>query len=142
MTTETNKALVRRFFNEVVNSGRINAMDEIMSSDFVSHEALPPGISSGREGAKQLFSMLRSAFPDLHVVIEDEIAEGDKVVVRVKFLGTHQGDFMGFQPTGRSISYAVIDILRIADGLIVEHWAVSDDLGLMQQLSGETSKEE
>lgn len=139
MSIEANKALVHRLFEEVVNAGELSAMDEILAPDFVSHEELPPGIPSGREGAKQLFSMLRSAFPDLHATIEDEIAEGDKVVARLTFSGTHQGEFMEIAPTGRRVAYAVIDILRIADGQVVEHWALSDALGLMQQLSGEAA---
>ena len=134
MSTEANKALVRRFFDEVVNRDNLSAMDEFLAPQFVSHEELPPGIPSGREGAKQLFSMLRSSFPDLQVTIEDQIAEGDKVVARVTFSGTHQGEFMGIPPTGRRVAYPVIDILRIAEGQVVEHWAVADMLGLMQQM--------
>ena len=139
MSTEANKALIRRFFEEVVNRGELDAMDRFLAPEFISHEELPPGIPSGREGAKQLFSMLRSAFPDLRATTEDEIAEGDKVVARVTFSGTHQGDFMGVPATGRRVAYAVIDILRIAEGQVVEHWAVADMLGLMQQLSGESA---
>ncbi len=134
MSSEANKAVVRRLFDEVVNRGNLSAADELFTDDFVSHEELPPEVPPGREGVKQLFSMLRSAFPDLHAAIKDELVEGDKVVVRSTFSGTHQGEFMGIPATGRRMQYAVIDILRIRDGKVAEHWGVSDTLSLMQQL--------
>lgn len=133
MTTETNKALARRLF-EAVNRGELAVFDEILAPGFATHEELPPGIPSGREGARQLFSLLRGAFPDLRATIEDEIAEGDRVVVRATFSGTHRGEFMGLPATDRRMAYAVVDIFRVVDGEVVEHWGVSDMLGLMQKL--------
>lgn len=109
-------------------------MDQFLSPDFFSHEALPPGTPQGRAGAKQLFGMLRKVFPDLEATIEDEIAEGDKVVVRVTFSGTQQGEFLGIPPTGRRVAYGVMDIFRISDGQVVEHWGIADMHSLMQQL--------
>jgi hypothetical protein len=81
-----------------------------------------------------LFSSLHAAFPDLHIDVEDMIAEGDKVVARVTASGTHQGEFMGIAPTGNRVEFSAIDIARIAEGKIVEHWSNSDQLGMMQQL--------
>jgi steroid delta-isomerase-like uncharacterized protein len=133
MSTD-NKMLFRQFIEEVANQGNIAAIDELLVPNFISHEELPPGIPAGREGAKVLFTMLRSAFPDLQVAIEDQIAEEDKVVARTTWRGTHPGEFLGIPPTGKPVKYAVIDIVRIAEGKIVEHWAVVDMLGLMQQL--------
>ncbi len=131
--TADNKALNRRFVEEVINQGNIEAIDELIDPGVVDH-AVPPGFPTGREGAKQFFAMMRSAFPDLHLTIEDMIAEGDKVVMRSTWSGTHQGEFMGISATGRRVTVSAIDISRVADGRIVEHWEQSDALGLMQQL--------
>ena len=135
MESEANKTIIRGFFQKVINAGNLDIMDQVLSPDFFSHEALPPGIPPGREGAKQLFGMLRNAFPDLQATIEDEIAEGDKVVVRVTFSGTQQGEFMGKPPTGRRVTYGVVDIFRISDEQVVEHWGVADIVSLMQQIT-------
>lgn len=131
--TEDNKALNRRFVEEVINQGNIEAIDELLDPGVVDHAA-PPGFPTGREGAKQFFAMMRSAFPDLHLTIEDMIAEGDKVVMRSTWSGTHQGEFMGIPATGKRVTVSAIDISRVADGRMVEHWEQFDALGLMQQL--------
>ena len=134
MSTEQNKAVFRQMVEEIFNKGNISLFDEIVAPDFIEHEELPPGIPEGREGAKVLFTQLRSAFPDFNAEIEDLIADGDRVVVRMRWTGTHQGDFMGIPATGKSISIEVIDIVRIADGKFVEHWGIMDNMGMMQQL--------
>jgi predicted ester cyclase len=134
MSTEQNKALVRRLMEEVFNRGNTRLIDELFAPDFVEHEELPPGIPSGSEGVKQLSTMFRSALPDFKVTLDDMIAEGDKVVVRSTWIGTHKGEFMGIAPTGKSVSFGVIDIVRIAGGKFVEHWGQMDNLSMMQQL--------
>src|SRR5262245_43394849 len=103
MSSEENKALTRRFYQEVWNKGNLDAVAELLTSDFVDHAA-PPGFAPGREGAKQVFSMYRSAFPDFRLAIEDLIAEDDKVVARWVTQGTHQGELMGIPPTGKLAS--------------------------------------
>ena len=108
--------------------------DEFLAPDFVEHEELPPGMPSGREGVKQMTAMMRSAFPDFKATIDDMVAEGDKVVLRMTWKGTHKGEFMGVRPTGKSVSFGVIDIIRIAGGKFVEHWGQMDSMGMMQQL--------
>ncbi len=133
MSTEQNKALVRRL-EEVFNRGNISLVDELFAPDFVEHEELPPGIPPGREAVKQLTTMFRSAFPDFKATIDDIVAEGDKVVIRQTWSGTHKGEFMGVPPTGKSVSFGVIDIVRIAGGKLVEHWGQMDMMGMMQQL--------
>jgi len=133
MSTEQNKALVRRL-EEVFNRGNISLVDELFAPDFVEHEELPPGIPPGREAVKQLTTMFRSAFPDFKATIDDIVAEGDKVVIRQTWSGTHKGEFMGVPPTGKSVSFGVIDIIRIAGGKFVEHWGQMDMMGMMQQL--------
>ena len=133
MSAVDNKALVRRFVDEVQSGGNIDLIDEVCSPGFVNHSA-PPGIPADREGIKILTAMFRGAFPDSHFTIEDMVAEGDKVVTRKTFHGTHEGEFMGMPPSGRAVSMGLIDIVRISDGRVVEHWSVGDSLGMMQQL--------
>jgi steroid delta-isomerase-like uncharacterized protein len=139
---EDNKALVWRFVDEVQSRGNIDLIDEICSPEFVNHSA-PPGIPADREGVKAVTAMFRGAFPDSYFTVEDMMAEGDKVATRKTFHGTQEGEFMGIPPSGRSVSMGLIDIVRISDGRVVEHWSMGDSLGLMQQLgvipSGEIS---
>ena len=129
MSTEQNKAIVRQMVEEIFNRGNISRLDEFMAPDFVEHEELPPGMD-----VKQMTMMLRSAFPDFKATIDDLIAEGDKVVIRQTWSGTQKGEFMGVPPTGKSVSFGVIDIIRVAGGKFVEHWGQMDSMGLMQQL--------
>jgi steroid delta-isomerase-like uncharacterized protein len=133
MSTEENKALVRRFVDEAQSRGNVDAIDELCSPEFVNHSA-PPGVPSNREGIKQVTAMFRQAFPDSYFTVEDMVAEGDKVATRKTFHGTHQGEFMGISPTGHQVSIGLIDIVRIADGKVVEHLSMGDNLGMMQQL--------
>ncbi|HWI45710.1 MAG TPA: ester cyclase [Rubrobacter sp.] len=99
MSADENKALVRRFVDEVQSRGNIDALDEICSPEFVNHSA-PPGVPSNCEGVKQLTAMFRQAFPDSYFTVEDMMAEGDKVATRRTFHGSHQGEFMGIPPAG------------------------------------------
>jgi len=133
MTTEANKASARRFVDEVVNRGNLALIDELLAPDFVDHSA-SPGVPPNREGAKTFFAMLRGAFPDLHVKVEDQIAEGDKVVQRTTAHGTMKGEFAGMPPSGKSATWQAIHILRFENGKTVEHWVVQDQLGMLQQL--------
>jgi predicted ester cyclase len=133
MSTESNKALVRHLVEEVQNRGNIAAVDEIAAPTFVNHSA-PPGMPADREGVKQVTLLFRRAFPDGAMTVEDMIAEGDLVATRKTFRGTHQGEFMGIAPTGRHVAIGLIDIVRVVDGRVVEHWNVVDNLGLLQQL--------
>ena len=134
MAVEQNKALFRRFVEEVFNKGDVSTIDEFLAPNFVEREELPPGTPSGREGVKQLTMMFRTAFPDFNVSIDDMIAEGDKIVARTTWSGTQKGEFMGIPPSGKRVSFNVIDIIRISDGKGVEHWGVMDSSAMMQQL--------
>jgi steroid delta-isomerase-like uncharacterized protein len=134
MATEQDKALVRRFVEEIFNQGNMRLADEIVAPDFVEHEQLPPGIPNGREGVKAMTSMMRSAFPDFKATIEDILADGDKVVIRMTWSGSHKGEFMGIPATGKRVSIGVIDIIRVSNGKFVEHWGQMDAMGMMQQL--------
>ena len=135
MSTEENKAVVRRFY-EVHNKGKEAVMaviEELYAPDYVLHgTGVLPDLDPA--GVKQLYTAFLTAFPDMHIVVEDMIAEGDKVVCRVTLRGTHQGEFMGIPPTGKQVSWTGIGIDRFKDGKFVERWMNEDDLGLMQQL--------
>jgi predicted ester cyclase len=133
MSSEDNKALVRRWYEEVFNKKNSAAIDEFFDPTFVDH-ALPPGLPGDLSGSKQFIGMYLTALPDLYITIEDMIAEGDKVVARLTASGTQQGAFMGIPPTGKHVTVTGIDIIRIAGGKFVEHWLEQDTLGMMQQL--------
>jgi predicted SnoaL-like aldol condensation-catalyzing enzyme len=133
MSAEENKALVRRFVDEVQSGGNIDLIDEICSPEFVNHSA-PPGLPADCEGIKIVTSIFRGAFPDSYFTVEDMIAEGDKVATRKTFHGTHEGEFMGIPPSGKTVTIGLIDIVRISEGMVVEHWSMGDNLGMMQQL--------
>ena len=134
MSSEDRKALVRRFFDEAINKANFESAEKLLAADYVEHPQLPVA-STGFSGFKEFVEMLSIAFPDLHVTIEDMVAEGDKVVVRLSISGTHKSTFLGsIPPTGKHVTWRGIDIIRIADGRIVERWGERDLLGLMQQL--------
>jgi steroid delta-isomerase-like uncharacterized protein len=134
MSVEQNKALFRRFVEEVFNKGNISTIDELLAPNFVEREVLPPGTPSGREGIKQMTRMFRGAFPDFNVTIEDMIGEGDKIVARLTWNGTQKGEFMGIPASGKRVSFSVIDIIRVSGGKFVEHWGLMDNTAMMQQL--------
>lgn len=127
------RALVRQGYKEMFNQGNLAAVDKYLAADYVEHQTMP-GQATGREALKQVITALRTAFPDLHITLEDMVVEGDKVAVRSTLRGTQKGEFMGIAPTGKSITMTAIDILRFQNGKAVEHWGNEDDLGLLQQL--------
>ncbi len=133
MSLETNKALMRRFYEEFWCRGNADAVDEFVAPSYVDHQ-LPEGWPQGREGLKQLVCEWRTGFPDMSETIDDLIAEGDRVVGRFVLTGTHEGPFRGIAPTGVKVRVTGIDIVRIADGRICEWWYSEDTLGLLQQL--------
>jgi predicted ester cyclase len=135
MTAEENKAVVRREMEELFNhTGNLDVADEIIDPNYVSYEPTS-GEVRGIEGAKQFAATYREAFPDLQNTIEDMVAEGDKVVVRFRARGTHQGETEAFgPPTGQRMEMTGITIKRLSEGKIVEAWTNFDALGMMQQL--------
>jgi len=135
MSTEVNKATIVQLYEEVFNKGDLDLADKLIAPNAVNHDPqLPPGVPGGPQGLKATVTMLRRAFPDDHHTIDDLVAEGDKVVVRLTHSGTHQGTFLGLPSTGKHITQTSIHIFRFAEGKLVEAWANRDDLGLMQQL--------
>lgn len=138
--SEQNKRLVRHAIEEVWNKGNYDAVDQLVSSDFVIHGS--QGDIHGPAGTKQSFRALRTAFPDLHFRIEDQFAEGDRVVTRWTATGSHLGAFQGVPATGKRVNMAGTDIDHLANGKIVECWTNVNDLGLLQQLGVVPSTEE
>jgi predicted ester cyclase len=127
------KDVVRRFVDEYQTGADERAFVELLHPDVLDHSR-PPGIAPGAAGVRQQFDAFRAAFPDFRAAILDQVAEADKVVTRKVFTGTHRGPFQGIEPTGREVRIEVIDIVRVADGRIVEHWNCVDRFGLLAQL--------
>jgi steroid delta-isomerase-like uncharacterized protein len=124
---------MRRFAEEFQSGGNESVAEELLAPDFVDHSPFP-GVSPDRDGVKRLFAALHVAFHDLRAVIHDQIAEGDRVATRKTFRGTHRGEFLGISPTGRAVTFDVIDFVRIEKGRIAEQWNVVDLMGLLQQI--------
>ena len=133
MGTQENKASARRFMEEVINRGNVAAIDELSSPNIVDHTA-PPGVPAGNEGFKMFITTFRAAFPDLHYTVDDEIAEGDKVVQRTSARGTMKGDFQGMPASGKTATWSEIHITRFENGKAIEHWGVVDQMGMLAQL--------
>jgi len=131
---ERNKNLIRQAAEEIYNKGNYSHIDEIVSSDFVIHSLNPNREIHGTEGAKNFAIALRTAFPDIKFTIQDQFAEGDKVVTHFIAEGTHHGTFEGIPPTGKTFKVSAIDIDYIKNGKISECWSNLDELGLLQQL--------
>lgn len=128
------RTVARRFFEEVINAGRVDVVDELIADKFVDHEDLPGAGADARADLKSWLVSLRAAFPDYRVTIEDTIAEGDQVLVRGTAHGTHLGAFHGIPPTRRVVHYAIMDVLRVVDGRILEHWGLADTEAIAAQL--------
>jgi catechol 2,3-dioxygenase len=134
MTIEQNKAIARRWTEELWSQGKLAVADEIIAPDYVRHDAGDPFPARGPEDVKRIVTMLRAMLPDLRLELEDMIADGDKVVSRYTGTATDTAGYMGMPPTGKVIRTAAIQIFRFADGKIAESWAVRDDLGTLRQL--------
>ena len=132
MSIEANKEIVRRY-QEIYNSNQLDRLSEVLSEDLLTPKIMP-GIPQGIEGAKVAHQMMVAGFPDYQTVIDELIAEGDKVVARITMAGTNAGSFMGIPPTGKFISFTGIYIARIANEKIVEHWGEEDGVSLLGQL--------
>ena len=129
---ETNKSVIRRFVEEVQNQKNWDVYDELNDPSFFNHSA-PPGMTD-RDGSKRYLGGFLNAFPDCVFTIDDMIGEGDQVVTKKTFRGTHTAEFAGIPPTGRQVTLQFVDIMRVRDGRITEHWNCIDQLSFMQQL--------
>jgi steroid delta-isomerase-like uncharacterized protein len=133
MSAEENKALVLRWFQEI-DSGNADALDKLVSPDYIDHSPPIPGLPSGVEGLRQANALLRAAFSDVVHIIDEQRAEGDKVMTRVTTRGRFTGAFLGYAPNGQVVEIGGIAVHRIADGMLVEHWAHADMAGFIQQI--------
>jgi steroid delta-isomerase-like uncharacterized protein len=134
MSTEENKALVRRQFEAIWDGGNLALVDELYASNYTNHDPANPDQAGGPAGFKQRVRLYRTALPDLHLAIEAQVAEGDTVLTRWTASGTHKGDLMGIPPTGKSASVTGMLLSRIQSGKFVEEWVNWDTLGLLRQL--------
>ena len=132
MSIEENKNIVRRY-QEIYNSNNLDALSEVVSENLLTPKIMP-GIPTGIEGAKAAHQIMLTGFPDYQTVIDDLIAEGDKVAARITMSGTNTGSFIGIPPTGKHVLFTGMYIARITNGKIVEHWGEEDGVSLLQQL--------
>ncbi|MDP9439212.1 MAG: ester cyclase [Actinomycetota bacterium] len=139
MSAEENKALVRRIFEEGWNAGNLGVFDEAIAPDYVLHDPSVPEDVVGIDGIKGFASAFLHAFPDLHFSIEDQVAEGDRVVTRWTSSATHQGELMGIAPTGNRTGVSGVTVGRISGGKLAEDWNNWDTLGLMRQIGAAPS---
>jgi steroid delta-isomerase-like uncharacterized protein len=134
MATEENEAIVRRFVEEVMNGGNLDAAEELIAPDHVNHDPTAPEVPTGPEGIKQLIGMYRSAFPDIRFETGEMISDGGTVAHRWTFTGTHEGEMMDVEPTGNRVKVSGVEMNHVEDGRITASWTVSDAMGLMKQL--------
>jgi steroid delta-isomerase-like uncharacterized protein len=131
--SEAAKAVVRRNTEEVQGGGNFELFDRLFADDFLDHTP-QPGRTPDKAGARELYQLLRTAFPDFHADIHWQLADGDRVTTYKTYHGTHTGAFFGIGPTNRKIKFETVDVMRVRDGKISEHWGVANLFSLMQQL--------
>ena len=126
--------MIKRFYTEVIGDGNLALIDELVSDDFVDHDPLP-GQSPAKDGVGYFVNTMRAAFPDLRAkTTEPALVDGNLEAQYVVLTGTHQGELMGVAPTGRSVEFSGVDIIRVDGGKVVEHWGATDTMTLMQQI--------
>lgn len=133
-----NKTIIRRYYDDLWNAWNLSVADELIDSEIAFRGSLAITVQ-GIAGFKEYVSLVRAAFPDFHNAIEELIAEGDKVVARLTYSGTHEGELFGIAPTRKRIEYSGVAIFRIAAGKVVDGWVLGDTLGLMRQLGAASS---
>jgi steroid delta-isomerase-like uncharacterized protein len=129
-----NAELIKRFYDEVIGGGNLSLIDELASDDIVDHEEGFPGQPQGKEVVKFFVNALRQAFPDIKATVDVTLDQGELAAGRAIMRGTHQGEFMGVPASNKSVEVETIDIIRVEDGKVAEHWGVTDTMGLMQQI--------
>ena len=134
MSIAKNKAIVRRYFEECLNQGKMETIDEVISPTYVSHYPAGYDLGGGPDDVKQIVTSMRRGFPNVHFTIEDFVSQGEKVVARWTFHGTHDGNFMGITPTGKEVAVAGVAVYRIENEKIEEVWLSWDVFGLLKQL--------
>jgi steroid delta-isomerase-like uncharacterized protein len=132
MADDEIRNLMTRFYDEVMSKGNLDAIDELVSPDYIEHD--DDSLAPGREGLKQHVSMIRRGFPDMTVKIEDMVIDGNRGAARTSIQATHSGEFMGMPPTGKRVEITGMDFVRFDGGLSAEHWGMTDSLAMMKQL--------
>jgi len=138
MGVDENKALYRRFVDEVFNHGRLDLVEEFLDASYVNHDA-PPNSPPGPEGVRQIVMTFRTAFPNLEITIEKQVAEGDLVCNLATTRGVQKGPLFGMPPTGRMVVMTGMTMVRIANGKIMESWVKNDMAGLMRQIESDAA---
>ena len=133
MSSDAGIAVVRRNTEEVQGGGNFEVFEELFADDFLDHTP-QPGRTPDKAGARQLYKILRAAFPDFHAQIHWQLADGDRVTTYKTYHGTHRGEFLGVAPTGRKIHFETVDVMRVRNGKITDHWGVANLLWLAQQI--------
>jgi steroid delta-isomerase-like uncharacterized protein len=131
------KAVVRRNTEEVQGKGNFGVFEELFADDFIDHTP-QPNMTPDKEGARKFYTSIREAFPDFHAEIHWQLADGENVTTYKTYHGTHAGTFLGIAPTGRKIHFETVDVMRVRNGKITDHWGVANLLSLMQQIGGWT----
>lgn len=134
MLLQANARLIERYFEEVWNQGKVDVLDELLTSDYQNHSPGLPDPLPGPAGLKPIVLMMRSGIPDLHYAIDDLVVAADRVAACVHMTGTHTGSFFGIAPTGKTIDVRQMQIEWIRDGRICQHWRITEDLKMMRQL--------
>ena len=134
MTVEENKALLKRFYDEVINENNVDMIEDFVDSEIVDHNPSVMEQAEGLEGTLQAIAHIRQGFPDINFEIRDIIGEDDKLAVVLRITGTHQGEFWGIESTNKKIDTTIIDFFRFEDGKIAERWGLFDIYELMKQL--------
>ena len=133
MSTEENKALARRFYEEVFNQGYLDTIDKLLAPNIVAYP-MPPGFPAGAEGVKQIIGMYLNAFPDIEMTVDELVAEGNSVACLSTMRGTHTGDLMGIAPTGKRIEAKGLDLFHFNDDKVTAVWHFEEELSMWQQL--------
>ncbi len=133
MSAEANIRIQKRWGEEVASQGRVEVLDEILAPDFVDHDPAPD-VTPDREGLKQFFRGMHKSFPDMKAEVDEMVATDDHVAIRYTVSGTHEGAFMGFEPTGRAFKVAAMQIARFENGKVKERWGLTDQIGMLTQL--------
>ena len=131
------KVVVRRSIEEVQGKGRFDVFEELFANDFVGHTT-QPGTTPDKAGVRYLYTYMRRAFPDFHAEIHWQLADGDRVTTYKTYHGTREGPFLGIAPTHRKIRFESVDVMRVQNGKITDHWGVGNLLSLVQQIGGWT----
>lgn len=134
-SSEAAKAVVRRNTEEVRSMGNFDVFEELFADDFIDHTP-QPGTTPNKAGVRKLYTYLRAAFPDFHAEIHRQLADGDRVTTYKTYHGTHEGPFLGVAPTHRRIHFETVEVMRVQNGKITDHWGVGNLLSLMQQIGG------